>query len=921
MLPVFLSANEDPDQALNESAFEHVWDVLKALRAHDETLGEELDELRRRLGARRGAPRRPGKIKLDLPRTVGAEFARAFDVRLVEQTTASWEFYFGLLQRFVEREGHARVPLDSREDGYPLGSWVGTQRAWRARGDLDPDRERRLDGLPGWTWNAREAAWDEGFGYLQQFVQREGHARVPWATVRMATASVNGSGVQRRSYRQGTLDPQRRRRLEALPGWTWVPEDDAWEEGFAYLQRFVDREGRANVPARHREDGFALGGWVVNQRARRVRGDLARDRMRRLEGIPGWTWVVCRKPPGRKGSPICGCSPIAKGTRVFRQGIGRRGYRLGAWVTAQRSRRARGELDPDRERQLEGVPGWTWEPRDHDWEEGFAYLQQFVEREGDAEVPGSHREDGYRLGQWVTVQRTAYRKGTLDPKRRSRLEALPGWSWDTHEAAWEEGFAYLQRFVEREGRANVPVSHRENGYRLGQWAGVQRQAYRHGKLDAGRRRRLERVRGWTWTPDKDAWDEGFRHLRNFAEREGHALVPQQHREDGFRLGAWVSTQRALRQSGRLSDQRAGQLNALPGWTWNTVDAAWEEGFAHLRSFAEREGHARVPQQHREDGYKLGAWVANQRAQKRTSRLPDERVWRLDGLPGWTWNTVEAAWEDGFGHLRRFAEREGHALVPLQHREDGYKLGAWVRGQRSQKQKGTLSDDRARRLEALPEWSWQPREAAWEEGFGRLRNFTEREGHARVPRAHREDGYRLGGWVVRQRALKQNGMLSDERARLLEALPGWSWDTVDTAWEEGFTRLQRYVRRVGHSRVPATHREDGFGLGGWVRGQRAQAENGKLSDDRAQRLEALPGWTWQPREAAWEEGFAHLRRFAEREGHALVPQQHWEDGYRLGQWVGVQRTTYRQETLSDDRIRRLESLPGWLWDTRHLTSAR
>jgi predicted helicase len=66
ILPVFLT-DEDPEQALEDSAFKNVWEVLKALRAHDETLGEELDELRRNLGARLSPPRRPGKIKLDVP--------------------------------------------------------------------------------------------------------------------------------------------------------------------------------------------------------------------------------------------------------------------------------------------------------------------------------------------------------------------------------------------------------------------------------------------------------------------------------------------------------------------------------------------------------------------------------------------------------------------------------------------------------------------------------------------------------------------------------------------------------------------------------------------------------------------------------------------------------------------------------------
>src|SRR5262249_7276488 len=52
VIPVFVDESTDAESAIEASAFDRVWQVLKALRAHDEVLAEELDELRRELGRR-----------------------------------------------------------------------------------------------------------------------------------------------------------------------------------------------------------------------------------------------------------------------------------------------------------------------------------------------------------------------------------------------------------------------------------------------------------------------------------------------------------------------------------------------------------------------------------------------------------------------------------------------------------------------------------------------------------------------------------------------------------------------------------------------------------------------------------------------------------------------------------------------------
>ncbi len=303
-------------------------------------------------------------------------------------------------------------------------------------------------------------------------------------------------------------------------------------------------------------------------------------------------------------------------------------FALRSWLGIQRNTKNR--IDPSRRQRLEALPGWSWDARSYKWEEGFSYLNRFSEQHGHCRVPKDHKaSDGYRLGSWVTNQRTT--KDTMLTDRRKRLQALTGWSWNVWSEKWEEGFSHLQEFSHREKHCRVSVTFKtHDGYQLGQWVSIQRNS--RSKMDTERQRRLEALVGWSWNAIDDRWEEGFASLEEFSKREGHCQPPKGYKsETAYPLGNWVATQRHVAKD----SARRKRLESLLGWSWDPYSQQWEEGFFHLKEYSEREQHCRVPYLYTVKlGYKLGAWVARQR-HARTKMDPD-RQRRLEALPGWVW---------------------------------------------------------------------------------------------------------------------------------------------------------------------------------------------------------------------------------------------------------------------------------------------
>lgn len=629
VIPVFIDTEADPESALDDSVFKPVWDVIKALRAHDGDLAEQIDTLRREMGRYGGgSPKLPDKIHLDLPVHVGAEFVHAFDTRLVEQTSGPWEFWFGLLQRYIDEHETSLVLQSHVTDcGYQLGTWVTTQRLLRSKGRLSSAREELLDALPGWSWDPKADQWEDGLRHLQKYVDVHGTASIRDDYV-CDDGYRLGKWVGRQRTKWATLPADRQQRLQSLPGWTLDARAALWETALTALTRFAAENGHASPPRGLLVDDIDVESWV--RRQRRTWDQLSEERQQRLQALPGWTLNMLDDKWDTGYRHLVECVKSTGSAQVLQSYVTADGYRLGKWVSVQR--RTWDKLSEDRRQRLAQLPGWTLDARG-DWrEDWFRRLEEYVAEHGNARVPGAYvTKDGAQLGSWVSNQRSTWR--TMSAERQRRLEQLPGWTLDSRTAFWEEGFRHLSEYAKKHGSAQPPSRYVIDGFKLGIWVNTQRQNW--ATLDDDRRSRLEQLPGWTLNTKATQWEEGFEHLTAYVEENGTALVPAEYIFRGFRLGQWVAVQRS--GWSKLRDDRRQRLAALPRWAVSARDAWWEEGFEHLATYVDKTGHASPPQSHiAEDGFRLGSWVATQRQSYAKGQLSEDRRMRLVALPGWEW---------------------------------------------------------------------------------------------------------------------------------------------------------------------------------------------------------------------------------------------------------------------------------------------
>jgi len=456
ILPVFLEAGDDPDTVIDASNFKPVWDVLKALRAHDEILADELDQFRTSMGLRRQISGRVfDKILLDLPINLPTHFSQSLTTRIVDATTQSWFFWFGLLESFISEHGLAKVPAKYvTNEGFKLGSWCDTQRMRYKSKQLEPERLSALDELTkqGWEWSLFDAQRRDNIAAIKRYFDRESHTFIQERYVDPDGVRLGAiAKALRQAYAAGTLEAEYVNFLQTKLKFKWDIGRFWWLEQYKALRRWYHKNPNSSLPRENRVS---------------------------IKISPQYT--------------------ESRNLSQFQQSL-ITSYKFWELGEKNKSKRA---IAPKRLTQkqiklIENISDWSWTRADDTEEQWKSILANYCQTFGAAELKVSTVHQGYAIGRKISKLRSKHRKTQIDPDIVNFLSGL-GIDLDPFQTQWMQSYQLLKAYTEENGTAAPTQSTVYRDFNLGSWVSTQREAFKNDKLSEEKVRLLSSLRGWVW---------------------------------------------------------------------------------------------------------------------------------------------------------------------------------------------------------------------------------------------------------------------------------------------------------------------------------------------------------------------------------------------------------------------------------------
>ena len=224
------------------------------------------------------------------------------------------------------------------------------------------------------------------------------------------------------------------------------------------------------------------------------------------------------------------------------------------------------------------------------------------------------------------------------------------------------------------------------------------------------------------------------------------------------------------------------------------------------------------------------WYCAQRREYKLGRLEPKRIQALNDI-GFKWTAYDD-WNKNFNELDDFLKKNDGKYPSINSESSEERLLArWLSAQRRFFRQNKLSELRTVLLINIGV-SLTPRDNQWLQNYNDFKKFLG-DNKGKYPSSTSQDKreVELALWGYRQRTMKNQGKLSQEKEKMLDKIQ-FSWNLYDEKWQHSFKEFQKFLEEH-NGKYPNQDSKDEKEkeLAIWVLSQKLSLKNGKMSLNR------------------------------------------------------------------------------------------
>jgi superfamily II DNA or RNA helicase len=782
LLPVVIDEDKELEEQLDDSGFKTVWNVINALKSHDSRIEEQLDNFRLRKGRRKVSKSSSfiDNVEFDLPLKINKDFEENIKLRILNAVSTSWYEFFGVYQDFIKETGNVYLKVGEDFNGYNLGDWLGYQRTLHNKNKLEQEKVDLLENTKAWTWDPDWDEFNKAFQVYKNFCKRNNTFYVKRSEVYKGIDLGKRVAFWRSNYSKN----KNSRYYKALSdfGFLFDVREERWWNRYEQLLVNYDSDSLTQSDKN----------WLKDQRSG---GRTGRDQKLNQDQLKAIEKFKDIKFDSRKEINL---RTINNHIEVFKE------YRT-----------------------------------------KHKHLSPFINET----FHSKKLQRTFSIGAILQD----YRKSKDIPKKvKVYLNSLPKseflWNYTPHPLEGRVKTTTLRNFLLILEKYEVSTSNKE----IKRIISTFKHRYRYEIIDPFIKKELENLPGWKWNDHDELWNLRFDQLKNYLLKNDILSLNNSTRFDNAPIGKWASNQINLYKKGSLPNEKIKLLENLDNWLWE-VDKRnifWEQYYKEVKKYSIEHKNSLIPEKYISNNLEVGKWVSRQRKfykEKRNS-LNKERIKKLEVLQYWEWESDKKniVWESKFEVLKQYLESGGDLNQKIPEDFMGVNLDNWVRIQWTSKKEGwgSLTKNRIKKLEELDNWQWQKISdfEKWKMIYDEV--FEIAKDKNSFPTIGKELSKYQGEWFKRQRTLHRRNKLSKEKIDLLENINNWDWDPQKTEWINKYNAYLIYIKENQTLQIGKYKYFNNLNLGYWVHNVRTSYKSKKLSKEKIELMESIPGWSWK-----------------------------------------------------------------------------